>query len=145
MLNPFPVFYLAIDESKYRMRYSLSLNTKHLLRCTLEDFFVEMLGLIWDLSMSEWDFSSLRELPEFWSIKMIPSHICLITDSMQIELKCLNRIFTCPEPDQLWMILVPLSQSSENMIREESLTPAGNESMSIEMPRMEWPETHRMF
>lgn len=101
------------------------------------EFPEEVVPLVFDLSLGNWNVDTLFYMMEFIFAKSISPIGCLMEYLLKVAVDGIKWIFTSTESDELRMILVAFCLPFEDVLREERLPPDGKESLGIEILGME--------
>lgn len=79
---------------------------------------------------------------ELRAVEAVSSILCLVHDGMKVGVDGDYRVVVRPKSGKLRVGAVSLSVSLQDFLGEETLPPLGEQTYTVEIPRMEGPESH---
>ena len=138
--SAFPFRYIAIDNSKYRMRRRNFSATGE--RPALFELPLEMFPFVTQLSISLTNFSTESLFHNFPPVKLITPFGRFSVNCSQIARNRRHRLALRPEPGQLRMVPVATRLPAQNFLRQQRFAPQRHQTAHIQMSRMNRPKSH---
>jgi hypothetical protein len=79
---------------------------------------------------------------EFVGIKAITAACGLVVNDTEVSVDRRHGRRRPPEALELWMVAIPTGRSGEHCLREQSFAPEGDQAASVQIGRVNGPESH---
>lgn len=109
---------------------------------TLE-FLEQMVPLELELSRPDFQREHVWGDDDSGCVEAVPTAIGLVPNSVKICRDCGDRFRSIPKAIQLRMPPVSVGLPQEHLLSEQSLAPQRGESLTVQILRMQTPESHR--